>query len=92
MEIKYQTQKVLLNNGWYEKLLKEIEINNTNISAMSKEESEFYLERNNRIESKLEKFKKINNNNEIYYYFFPRELRDLFWILLENSILKDKNN
>lgn len=87
MEKKFQTQKVVLDNGWYDELIKAVDLNSNVISDPTDENSKVVLERNKRIKEKLDKYKKVDDNNEVYYYFFPRELKDLFWILLENSVI-----
>lgn len=86
MEKNYQSQKVILNDSWYDELLKAVDFNNNNTSNLSEENEKVILERNKRIQDKLDKFKKVSDKNEVYYYFFPRELKDLFWILLENFV------
>ena len=87
MEKKFQTQKVVLDNGWYDELIKAVDLNSNVISDPTDENSKVVLERNKRIKEKLDKYKKVDDKNEVYYYFFPRELKDLFWILLENSVI-----
>lgn len=41
-------------------------------------------DRNDRLMDKLSKYQKRDEQNGIYYYFYQRELKDLFWVLLEN--------
>ena len=84
----YQTQKIILNDGWYDELLKAVEENSELASNLSEESQKVIIDRNTRIKEKLDKYKKVNDKKEVYYYFFPRELRDLFWILLENNANK----
>ncbi len=87
MEKKFQSQKVMLDNGWYDELIKAVDLNSNAVSDSSDENAKAILERNKRIQEKLDKYKKVDDKNEVYYYFFPRELKDLFWILLENSVI-----
>lgn len=84
----YQTQKIVLNDGWYEELTKAIEDNSNRALNLPDESQKVIIDRNTRIQDKLDKYKKINDKNEIYYYFYLRELKDLFWILLENNSVK----
>lgn len=86
MEQTYQnqTQKIVLNDGWYDELINALKDNNDTASNLPEESRKVVIDRNQRIIDKLDKYKKINENNEIYYYFYSRELKDLFWILLEN--------
>ena len=87
MENKYQTQKIVLDGIWYDELIKAIEKNSDNVQIIPDESSKkAILDRNQRILDKLNKYKKVDKDNSVYYYFYMRELRDLFWILLENNI------
>lgn len=79
-----QTQKIVLNNGFYDELIEAIQVNNDFASNLPEESRKVIIDRNVRIQDKLDKYKKINENNEAYYYFYQRELKDLFWILIEN--------
>ena len=79
-----QTQKIVLNNGFYDELIDAIQVNNDFASNLPEESRKVIIDRNVRIQDKLDKYKKINENNEVYYYFYQRELKDLFWILIEN--------
>ena len=88
MENKFQTQKIVLNDGWYEELMKAVKTNTDLASNLPDESKKVIVDRNVRIQDKLDKYKKINEENQVYYYFFTRELKDLFWILLENNTNK----
>jgi len=81
---KNQTQKIVLDNNWSEKLNEAIDFNNNLASKLPEDSKKVIIDRNVRIQDKLEKYKKFNENNDIYYYFYQRELKDLFWILIEN--------
>ena len=83
---KNQTQKIVLNDNWEEELLKSIEYNNEKANSLDEEAKKVIIDRNERILDKLKKYRKVNENNETYYYFYQRELKDLFWILLENNV------
>lgn len=80
----YHTQKIVLDGSWYDDLLNEINNNSNNAEILSDESKKVILDRNQRILDKLDKYKKLDKDNNIYYYFYLRELKDLFWILLEN--------
>ena len=79
-----QTQKIILNNGFYDELIEAIQVNNDFANNLPEESRKVIVDRNVRIQDKLDKYKKINEDNEVYYYFYQRELKDLFWILIEN--------
>lgn len=79
-----QTQKIVLNNGFYDELIEAIQVNNDFANNLPEESRKVIVDRNVRIQDKLDKYKKINEDNEVYYYFYQRELKDLFWILIEN--------
>lgn len=79
-----QTQKIILNNGFYDELIEAIQVNNDFANNLPEESRKVIIDRNVRIQDKLDKYKKINEDNEVYYYFYQRELKDLFWILIEN--------
>jgi hypothetical protein len=79
-----QTQKIVLNNGFYDELIEAIQVNNDFANNLPEESRKVIIDRNVRIQDKLDKYKKINEDNEVYYYFYQRELKDLFWILIEN--------
>ena len=79
-----QTQKIVLNNGFYDELIEAIQVNNDFANNLPEESRKVIIDRNVRIQDKLDKYKKINEDNEVYYYFYQRELNDLFWILIEN--------
>ena len=77
-----QTQKIVLNNGFYDELIEAIQVNNDFANNLPEESRKVIVDRNVRIQDNLDK--KINEDNEVYYYFYQRELKDLFWILIEN--------
>ena len=79
-----QTQKIVLNNGFYDELIEAIQVNNDFANNLPEDSIKVIVDRNVRIQDKLDKYKKINEDNEVYYYFYQRELKDLFWILIEN--------
>lgn len=58
MEKKFQSQKVMLGNGWYDELIKAVDLNSNAISDSSDENAKAILERNKRIQEKLDKYKK----------------------------------
>ena len=82
--VHHQTQKTVLNNGFYDELIEAIQVNNDFANNLPEESRKVIIDRNVRIQDKLDKYKKINEDNEVYYYFYQRELKDLFWILIEN--------
>lgn len=84
MESTYQTQKIILDGDWHNILLDSIEKNNERANCLPEESKKVIIDRNQRILDKLDKYKKLDENNTIYYYFYLRELRDLFWILIED--------
>ena len=53
-------------------------------SPSTEESKKVIIDRNQRILDKLDKYKKKDENDNVFYYFYIRELRDLFWILLED--------
>ena len=83
MEQKFQTQKIILDGNWYEELINSINENNSRAEILPEESKKVILDRNQRILDKLDKYKKKDENDNVFYYFI-RELRDLFWILLED--------
>lgn len=80
---KGQTQKIVLGTKWYNILIKAIKYNSSLINDLSVE-SKTICDRNDRLLDKLSKYQKSDEQNGIYYYFYQRELKDLFWVLLEN--------
>ncbi len=84
MEQKFQTQKIILDGNWYEELINSINENNSRAEILPEESKKVILDRNQRILDKLDKYKKKDENDNVFYYFYIRELRDLFWILLED--------
>lgn len=90
MNLKESGRKVYLNE-WLEVLYFNIDRNiKINEEIFEKTENEFYqscVERDKNLKEKLDTYKKFDGD-EIYYYFFPRELVDIMWILLENNCSK----
>lgn len=80
---KGQTQKIVLGTKWYNLLINAIKYNSDLIKDLSVE-SKMICDRNDRLMDKLSKYQKRDEQNGIYYYFYQRELKDLFWVLLEN--------
>lgn len=85
----YNTQQIVLNNGFDDVLFKAIQENSKNASILTDEQAKVIIDRNDRLQAKLDKYKRINDKDEVYYYFFPRELKDIVWILLENIANKN---
>lgn len=87
-------QKVYLND-WLETLVKNInkniEVNEELKSSCKDEEKQKEYDRHilndNKLLKKLETYKKTDSEGHVFYYFFPNELEDIMWILLENSLL-----
>ena len=90
---KEKGRKVYLND-WLEELYSNIDKNikmNTAIYEETKNEIiKRHIDRDNKLKSKLDTYKKTEED-KIYYYFFSSELVDIMWILLEN-ICNEGNN
>ena len=80
---KRQTQKIVLGTKWYNLLINAIKYNSDLIKDLSVE-SKTICDINDRLMDKLSKYQKRDEQNGIYYYFYQKELKDLFWVLLEN--------
>ena len=80
---------------WYDTLKKAIELNTSMIDYIYSVESvEKYKYRNDKLLEKLDKYKKVDEDGNIYFYFFPSELEDFMWALLENMLgntIRSKN-
>lgn len=83
MIIEAKLKKIVLGDEWYNILIKAIKYNSDLIKDLSVE-SKMICDRNDRLMDKLSKYQKRDEQNGIYYYFYQRELKDLFWVLLEN--------
>lgn len=82
-------RKIYFCDDW-ERMIKLININTQVLKLSKKEEKtdkyDDYIERNEKIVEKLNKYKKVDSNGKIYLYVFPNELEDIMWILYENNI------
>lgn len=84
-------RKVYLNE-WLSELIKNInkniEINkkmdelNPNSGYLS------YVDRDQNLLDKIDKYKKTDADGNVYFYFFPNELENMLWVFLENSFCK----
>ena len=74
-----------------DELIESIKFNlkNTNDLAEANPEKDYrrYISRDENLLKKIDTYKKTDSNGGIYFYFFPKELEDLMWLLLENNIL-----
>lgn len=80
-------RKVYVNN-WLEVIIKDIKYNieNNKKHADLYQDRTYlrYVDRDERLLNKLDKYKKVDNEGHIYFYFFPNELDDLMWVMAEN--------
>ena len=83
MIIKKKKKKIVLGDEQYNILIKAIKYNSSLINDLSVE-SKTICDINDRLMDKLSKYQKRDEQNGIYYYFYQKELKDLFWVLLEN--------
>lgn len=80
-------RKVYVNN-WLEVIIKDIKYNienNKKYADLYQDRTYLrYVDRDERLLNKLDKYKKVDNEGHIYFYFFPNELDDLMWVMAEN--------
>ena len=93
MNLKEKGRKVYLND-WLEELYlnidKNIKLNTSMYEKTNNENYKRYVNRDNNLKNKLDTYKKIEED-KVYYYFFPGELVDIMWILLENNYNEGNN-
>lgn len=75
---------------WVELLIKDLYINIDLNKKLAEKHNDNrfleYAERDEKLLDKLDKYKKVTDKGLIYYYFFPNELEDFLWMLLENDL------